>query len=47
MTIQIDKKAPDFAADAYHLDSITRITLSDYRGRWVLLLFYPADFTSV
>ena len=47
MTIQIGKEAPDFYADAYHLDSIIRVNLSDYRGRWVLLFFYPADFTCV
>jgi peroxiredoxin (alkyl hydroperoxide reductase subunit C) len=47
MEVFIGKEAPDFKAEAYHQESIKEIKLSDYRGRWALLLFYPADFTSV
>ena len=47
MGIQIGDKAPDFKAEAYSQGMIRGIELSHYRGQWVLLLFYPADFTLV
>jgi len=37
----------DVEFDAYHADKLKKIKLSDYRGKWVVLLFYPADFTFV
>jgi alkyl hydroperoxide reductase subunit AhpC len=47
MAVQIGKQAPEFSAEAYH-NGITRtIHLADYRGNWVVLFFYPADFTYV
>lgn len=45
--IQVGKKAPDFQAPAYHKGKFTSIKLSDYLGKWVLLCFYPGDFTFV
>ena len=47
MGVQIEKKAPDFEAEAYEQGRLRKIRLSDYRGRWVLLFFYPADFSRV
>ncbi|PIN89171.1 peroxiredoxin [Candidatus Pacearchaeota archaeon CG10_big_fil_rev_8_21_14_0_10_32_14] len=46
---RIDSLAPDFEEEAYfpEKDEIKRISLSDYRGKWVVLFFYPADFTFV
>jgi peroxiredoxin (alkyl hydroperoxide reductase subunit C) len=44
---KINHPAPDFTLDAYHRDQITKVSLSDYRGKWVILFFYPADFTFV
>ncbi len=45
--VKIGAVVPDFEADAYHEDEIKKIRLSDYRGKWVILAFYPADFTFV
>ena len=45
--VQIGKKAPDFAAPAFLNGDFTEIKLSDYLGKWVLLCFYPGDFTFV
>jgi len=45
--IQVGKKAPDFTAPAYHRGEFINIKLSDYLGKWVLLCFYPGDFTFV
>lgn len=43
----INQPAPDFDLEAYHEDKITRVKLSEYHGKWVVLFFYPADFTFV
>ena len=45
--IQVGKLAPDFNIPAYHKGEFTNVTLSEYRGKWVLLFFYPGDFTFV
>ena len=45
--IQVGKLAPDFSIPAYHKGEFTNVKLSDYRGKWVLLFFYPGDFTFV
>ena len=45
--IQIGKKAPDFTAPAYFNGTFTSVKLSDYLGKWVVLCFYPGDFTFV
>ncbi len=45
--ILIGRKAPDFAAPAYHKGKFISIQLSQHLGKWVLLCFYPGDFTFV
>ena len=45
--IEINSEAPKFEADALHNDEIKKIKLEDFRGKWVVLFFYPADFTFV
>jgi hypothetical protein len=45
--IMVGKKAPDFTAPAYHKGQFTSIKLSDFLGKWVVLCFYPGDFTFV
>jgi hypothetical protein len=47
MTARVGQKAPDFQAPAYFKGAFTNIKLSDYLGKWVLLCFYPGDFTFV
>ena len=44
---KIGGKIPDFEIKAYHEDQEKTLKLSDYRGKWLLLLFYPADFTFI
>lgn len=39
--------APEFEATAYAGGDFKTIKLTDYRGKWVILFFYPADFTFV
>ena len=45
--MQVGKKAPDFTAPGYQNSTFNNIKLSDYLGKWVLLCFYPGDFTFV
>ena len=44
---RVGKEAPDFEASAYHEDKFKNVRLSDYRGQWLVLCFYPGDFTFV
>lgn len=44
---QVTSQAPDFKATAVIGDSFKEIKLSDYKGKWVVLFFYPLDFTFV
>jgi peroxiredoxin (alkyl hydroperoxide reductase subunit C) len=44
---KVGAKAPDFTAPAYYRGSFTEVSLSDFLGKWVLLCFYPGDFTFV
>ncbi len=45
--IQVGQKAPDFVAPGYLKGDFINVKLSDYLGKWVLLCFYPGDFTFV
>ena len=47
MTATVGQKAPDFNAPAYYKGSFTNVQLSDHFGKWLLLCFYPGDFTFV
>ncbi len=46
-TATVGSKAPDFTAPAYYQGTFTEVKLSDFLGKWVLLCFYPGDFTFV
>jgi peroxiredoxin (alkyl hydroperoxide reductase subunit C) len=46
--IQVGKAAPDFTGlTTYHKGEFTKVSLSDYNGSWLVLFFYPRDFTFV
>ncbi len=44
---QVGKPAPDFEASAFVGGGFKNVRLSDYKGKWVVLCFYPGDFTFV
>ena len=44
---QVGQKAPDFKALALVGKDFKEIQLSDYKGKYVVLFFYPLDFTFV
>jgi alkyl hydroperoxide reductase subunit AhpC len=46
--LQVGQKAPEFACQALAPDgSFKDVKLSDFKGKWVVLFFYPLDFTFV
>jgi len=47
MTARVGKPAPDFEANAFVDGGFKNITLSEFKGQWVVLCFYPGDFTFV
>ncbi len=47
MQVMVGKPAPDFEAAAFHQGGFENLKLSDFKGQWVLLCFYPGDFTFV
>ena len=48
MSTRVVKEAIDFEANAYMAgEGFIPIKLSDYKGKWIVLCFYPGDFTFV
>ena len=47
MPAQVQKEAPDFTATAVIDEEFKEVKLSSYRGKYVVLFFYPLDFTFV
>lgn len=45
--VTVGQKAPDFAAPGFLKGNFVNVKLSDYQGSWVVLCFYPGDFTFV
>lgn len=45
--IKVGKPAPDFSAPGFFQGKFSNFNLSEYKGKWVLLCFYPGDFTFV
>jgi peroxiredoxin (alkyl hydroperoxide reductase subunit C) len=45
--VKVGKAAPDFTAAGYYDGKFMNFSLSEYKGKWVLLCFYPGDFTFV
>lgn len=43
----VGKKAPSFTTPAFHQGKITNVKLEDYLNQWVIICFYPGDFTFV
>ena len=45
--VAVGKPAPDFTAPAFFDGKFVSVRLSEYLGKWVVLCFYPGDFTFV
>ena len=46
-TPKINAPAPLFTADAFHDGQKKTVSLAQHRGKWIALVFYPADFTFI
>jgi len=45
--VKINEKILDFSLDAFYNNNLKKIKLSEYKNKWLILFFYPADFTFV
>lgn len=45
--VRVGHPVPDFEFEVLHKDKIQKMRFSDNKGKWVILFFYPADFTFV
>ena len=44
---RVGHPAPDFEVNAYLEGGFRNVKLSDYKGKWLVICFYPGDFTFV
>ena len=44
---RVGDKAPDFAVKGMHQKRVSEYSLSRFKGKWLVLFFYPADFTFI
>lgn len=44
---RVQHPAPRFEAMSWHTDQFKKVSLDDYKGKYVVLFFYPLDFTFV
>ncbi|MGE5610275.1 MAG: peroxiredoxin [Bacillota bacterium] len=47
MSMIVGKPAPQFQLDAVHNGTFKTVSLDDYKKKWLILFFYPLDFTFV
>src|SRR5947207_10582569 len=45
--LQIGDKAPDFNVNGFFQGKVEEYSLAGCRGKWLVLFFYPADFTFI
>ena len=43
--VKVGETVPDFEFETYHHKVVKTMSLSQLRGKWIVLVFYPADFT--
>jgi peroxiredoxin (alkyl hydroperoxide reductase subunit C) len=47
MATLVGQKAPPFKLDAFVKGEFKQVSLEEYKGKWLVLFFYPLDFTFV
>ena len=45
--IKVGERAPDFEVESCFKGQFSRVKLNDYKNKWIVLFFYPLDFTFV
>lgn len=46
-SVRVGESVPDYQFEAYQDDDTKVMRFSDFRGKWLIVMFYPADFTFV
>jgi len=46
-SVRVGEPIPDYEFEAYHKNDVRTMKFSDFRGKWLVVMFYPADFTFV
>jgi len=46
-SVRIGETVPDYEFEAFHKGEAKKMKFSDFRGKWLVVMFYPADFTFV
>ncbi len=45
--LKIGKRVPDLSLQVFQNEEIKDVSLHDYKGKWLVVVFYPADFTFI
>ena len=45
--VKVGELVPDMELEVFQNNDTKKVRLSDYKGKWLVLAFYPADFTFV
>ncbi len=45
--VKVGHPVPDFEFEVFQDDKVKKVRFSDYKNSWLVLFFYPADFTFV
>ncbi|MCI0597710.1 redoxin domain-containing protein [Candidatus Parcubacteria bacterium] len=46
-SVKVGEPIPDYPFEVYHKDEVKEMKFSDLKGKWFVVMFYPADFTFV
>lgn len=47
MSVRVGQNAPEFTLQGLVDEQIKEVSLDDFKGKWVVLFFYPLDFTFI
>ncbi|MEM4330508.1 MAG: redoxin domain-containing protein [Candidatus Pacearchaeota archaeon] len=47
MVVEIGKKINEMEFEAFHENNIKKLSFEQFKGKWLILFFYPGDFTFV
>jgi alkyl hydroperoxide reductase subunit AhpC len=47
MSVKVGQPAPDFTLEGVMGKEFVKVSLSDYKGKWVVFFFWPLDFTFI
>jgi peroxiredoxin (alkyl hydroperoxide reductase subunit C) len=46
-SVKVGEHIPDFEFEAYQAGKVKKMSLSSLRGKWLVIAFYPADFSGL